>query len=1043
MTSLTIHRSHRLEILADRLARTLRVPMGGVFDEEIVVVPSRGMARWLDFALAERNGACANVQFPFPASFLQRVVDGFFPGAASPFQMDTDSLRWRIFHRLGQPLDGKYSEVRAYLLDGDALKRFQLAGRLAELFSRYAVFRPQWMKSWSTGDGADAWQMDLWHGVSGEVESNWPDALLKAMQSAPSTPLPERVSLFGVGVLPPVLTELFAALSRHTALSLYLIEPTRAYFGSDGAGRRRKDPAQSEAHPLVASMGLLAAEFTDVLIDAAEIHAWHGVVEEERAERGERDTLLHALQEDIVEGVPVEESFEAEEGDRSIQIHSCHSPARELEVLRNVLLESFELLPGLRPRDVLVLCPDLEIYAPLVASIFDETPAIPYSLAERSMRGDVPALAAFSALLDLPGSRAGAPTLFEMLEREPVRRRFGFSEDDLDQMRAWMWESGIRWGLDAEHRRRWGINSNDFNTWERGLKRMLLGVAMGGGEFEGCTPIEGVEGSRCELLGRFLAAVEPLQRLVVADAPRSLEEWKEVLMGAAEVLLPDETPEDLAALSGLRVMLGQMVAREAGEMEKRDVEWPVVRAAVGEALDMGVPVKGFLGGGVTFCTLRPMRSIPARVICLLGMNEGEFPRKTSAPSFDLLAAKRKRGDSSPKDDERHLFLEVLGAVRERLVISYVGQSLRDNKPVPRAAIVSELIDALERTVIFPDGKSAADVLVTQHRLHGFNASYFDGGVPDLFSFSESDVKTARSLQHAARKESPFIVGEPPAAEVPESVTCADLERFFAQPSEFYLRASLGMDVRGPDESSPEKLDDTEPLLTGGLEKYALNQDLVDAALRGGGRSIRTYVERALLPQDQVGVITHEMLREEAERFALRVKNILGAPADVGFVVVRPLSSPLEMVGSVGRLFENGLGHYRMAKVKPKDWIVAWLRHLAAGDRETCLVALDGAWRFGVQPNRDVLLGDLLEVFKQGHARPLPLFPRASWEYAQADPEKAPGKAQAAWSGGYNIEGECYHPAHELLWPDADLNEEFGALATRVFAPLLAAREEVG
>jgi len=312
----------------------------------------------------------------------------------------------------------------------------------------------------------------------------------------------------------------------------------------------------------------------------------------------------------------------------------------------------------------------------------------------------------------------------------------------------------------------------------------------------------------------------------------------------------------------------------------------------------------------------------------------------------------------------------------------------------------------------------------------------------LFNYSEADLKTAQSLLSSYREEAPFISEVPPAAEIPEAVSCAELERFFAQPSVFYLRASLWMDLRGPEESSPEKLDEVEPLLTEGLEKYGLNQDLVDAVLRGGGRTVRAYVESALLPQDMMGAITHEMLNGDAKRFAARVKAILGSPGEHGSVPVHSVPGGLRLQGSVGRLFENGLGFYRMANAKPKDWITAWLRHLAAGDRETYLVALDGAWRFPVQPNRNELLGDLLEIFKGAHLRPLPLFPFASWEYAQAAEDKALGKAFAAWNGNQWVEGECAHPAHELLWSAAALNGEFEKLARRVFGPLLAAREEV-
>jgi exodeoxyribonuclease V gamma subunit len=1029
----------------------------------------------------------------------------------------------------------------------DQRKFVQLAGKIAYLFDQYLIFRPQMTLDWDQGRGGDwqavLWRAvsadcnehhaaALWKkfgallheadggagfqpaaGASSPRSDRGQDARPDRLEACPAS----RLSIFGVSALPPYYLDLFAGLARRCQVNLFLLQPSLEYWGditSPREGERilarqhRSDTEAFQLHlesgnRLLASMGYLGRDFLKLLLDVGD---W--VTDESFTAPGE-DTLLHCIQSDILhlkdrgreeasEPMPPVDGPAPETGapdsdpalrkpvapnDDSIQVHSCHSPLREMEVLHDQMLDWFQRDPSLAPRDIVVMTPDIEIYTPFVQAVFgspeDESCAIPFSVADRGARRQSQIIATFLQLLGLPDTRFGAATVLGLLETPAVRERFGLSELDLGTIREWIEGTNIRWGIDAAHRARLGLPELAGNTWRDGLDRLLLGYAMAGRDgrlLEGILPFDDLEGEAI-VLGHFAEFIERLFALVeTLGQARRLDEWAAALREVADQFFqPSE--ESAVELQTLRDALAALRRQHALSGFHGPLALAAVLERLAPALEEDLQHSGFLSGGVTFCGLKPMRSIPFKIVCLVGMNDGAFPRPTQHLSFDLMAKAPRLGDRSTREDDRYLFLETLLSARQRLYLSYVGQSVRDNSEAPPSVLVSELLDYVEqgfelarpltarepeesvqpstlnveRSKLSVEG-SIRTHLLTRHRLQAFSEEYFKPG-SRLFSYSRENCLASDSVRRARANPPPFLI-RPLSEPGPEfrRVTLDELTAFFANPTKFLLNRRLNIFL--PEEAG--ELDEREPFVLDALDRYQLKQDLLRRAVAGESltESRALAAGAGQLPLGAVGHTDYGRTAAKVERFVERLRAQLPAqaipPLDLELVL-----GEFRVTGRIAGRNATGPLLYRCANLKPKDILRAWLLHLAVHAAQpagatTTLVGEDGLREYSTPPDAQALLKALLDLYWQGLSAPLKFFPNTALAFAEADakgrqkkPSKASKppleKAREAWEGSeYNQRDGEQEEAHiALCFRDADpLDEEFMALARRVFGPIL-------
>ncbi|MCI0419224.1 MAG: exodeoxyribonuclease V subunit gamma, partial [Acidobacteria bacterium] len=776
MPGFNIYLSNRSEILVDALAHAVSSPPLPALEREIIVVQSKGMERWLVQQLSDRFGIWANSEFPFPNSVIQELFGALLGEIPPENPFSPDLLAWRIQRLLpgclGLP---GFESLKNYLADGkQGLKLAQLCYRVADAFDQYTLYRPEIILGWEQGIESH-WQAQLWRKLVGEAGSSHRAAIRqrffeKLRRTTPdASTLPARISIFGISALPAFHLDVFSAIARFLDVHLFLMNPSAEFWAeivsekeqSKWQQRRQREKRQMRlafpanpyfetGHPLLASLGRQGRDFFGILLDRGEGQEWT------HYEDPGEETLLACLQSDILNlRHRGKDGFHKAiaAADTSLQIHSSHGPMREMEVLYDQLLALFDEKPGLLPHDILVMTPDIEAYAPYISAVFggerQERNHIPFSVSDRSARNDSPVVRAFFKLLDLAGSRLAAPAVMDLLDIALVRQRFGIRPEDREQLQHWVEGTRICWGVDGNDRAQHGVPAFAENSWRTGLDRLVLGYALtskGGKMFEGVLPFDDVEGSTSQSLGRFVEFAETL--FVAArdlGPPRTLLGWSESLLAlVSQFLMQDEELEHdfqrlranlryLAALqqtSGYAGLLGLDVVRYVLEGQMKKDEWTA----------------GFLTGGVTFCAMLPMRSIPFKVIALVGMNSKAFPRSSRPVGFDLIASRPRPGDRSLRDEDRYLFLEALLSAREKLYISYVGQSLKDNSEIPPSVIVSELLDVVHQGFrLAPGDGPILDRVCIRHKLQAFSSFYFSG-VPGLFSYSQENLAALKARQ---------------------------------------------------------------------------------------------------------------------------------------------------------------------------------------------------------------------------------------------------------------------------------------------------------
>ena len=788
---LTIHFANRYESLAALLTTALGQHAGGLFTPDELIVPSAAVRRQLTLGLARQHGVCANLRFSYLAQWLWlqagRVLDAVAPvqagasvaPAGSPWQ--PGPLAWRVYTALadsawlaGQP------RLAAYLAQADAVTRLDLAQRVAGLLDQYGTYRPDWLQAWAAGERAlpesspapdEAWQAALWRRLVAELPAELaPAAAASALQHLSLSPaavaaagLPAVAHVFCLPTIAPVHLALLQQLGRWIDLRVYALNPCQEYWFEVVDRRRLSHLAargqaahQEVGHRLLAGWGQQAQAQLAGLVDAcgdAVVDDNHYTPYGTSGTPGAAGTLLTHLQNSVLAMTDLApRSVPLRADDRSIEVHVCHSLTRQLEVLQDTLLTLMAQPDAPAPGEILVVTPDLEAAAPLIDSVFGTAPrdrALPYTVTGQAVsQVNAPARALLAALA-LAGSRCTASTVFGLLQQPVVARRFGLDEDDLAQVQRWLLAGGVHWALDAGHRAALGLPAVARHSLADGLDRLFLGYALPSQAqvpFDSRLPAGAAEGTGALPLGALWRFAELLHQLQTRTAESlSPSAWPPLLDGLIDALLLP-APHELDDAAELRAAVRALAS--GWQTAELDVPLPlaVVQQALTQALDE--PARGGVPTGrITFSSMSSLRSLPYRVVCLIGLDDGAFPSAQRPAEFDLMAQAPRRGDRQRRTDERNLFLDLLLAARDRVHLSYTGRSVRDNAPLPPSVLVSELLETLQ-PALDAEAPAAHAHLVVAHPLQAFDRALFEASADPRLRSHHREYALALSAAQA-------------------------------------------------------------------------------------------------------------------------------------------------------------------------------------------------------------------------------------------------------------------------------------------------------
>jgi exodeoxyribonuclease V gamma subunit len=1089
--ALHLHRAERTDLLADRLGALLADPLPDPFAQELVLVAAPGVERWLSQRLSHvlgsrpgrtpGDGVCAGVAFRSPGSLVAEIT-----GTVDDDPWSPEAMTWPLLEVIDRSLDKPWCRTLAThlghgLRDEEAElrrgRRYAVARRLAGLFASYARQRPRLLADWLDGctpnlDADLAWQRDLWRALVQHTDADPPhvrhEKTVARLRAGP-VDLPARLSLFGHTRLACTEVELLGVLATHHDLHLWLPHPSdelwQALADTRGAVPRAADTSRCAAHhPLLETLGQDLRELQRIL-------PANPATDEYLSTPATSDTLLGWLQSDIAANAVRAAGRTLRPDDRSVQVHSCHGPARQIDVLREVLLGLLQDDPTLEPRDIVVMCPDIETYAPLIVAGFglgetagDSHPAhrLRVRLADRALAQTNPLLAVAAALLDIAGTRATASQVLNLAAAAPIRARFRFSDDDLDTITGWIREANIRWGFDAEDRAPYGLGHIIHNTWRFGLDRILTGVAMSDDSqtwLDTALPLDDVGSDAVELTGRLAEYVARLHHTVERlSGIKPLTEWLEALTEGTSLLTRSDEPWQQAQL---RREFAQVV-EQAGSRSATLLRLPDVRALLSKHLAQRPTRANFRTGTVTVCTMVPMRSVPHRVVCLVGLDDGVFPRLMVPDGDDVLARSPMTGDRDARSEDRQLLLDAVCAATETLVITYTGADAYTGQPHPPAVPLDELLDALDQTTQTP----VRHHIVVEHPLQRFDPKNVTPGalVPGTaFTFDPTTLAAAVSVFGKRRSPKAFI--EKPLPPAPKAdVALVELLDFFKDPVKGFFRAldcTLPWDVNGVGDAMPVQI---EP-----LGEWTVGDRMLRDLLRGMDLEVAMNAEwrRGTLPPLRLGWRKVQSISRTVAQLAGIAKTYQEVDPQAHDVAV-DLGDGRRVTGTVNRVFDTSIVEVTYSKLAAKHLLQGWISLVALaagkpdrtwraicvgrGDKDTVTVRC-----LRTPPDPRALLADLVALFDAGQREPLPLPLRTSYAWAQ---QRYRGKnpvhcARSTWESNNSRNGEGHDKAHVRVWganPRLDVllgpprpgeempgeDTRLGALAARLWLPLLDA-----
>ena len=1060
---------------------------------------------------------CANVAFPSPRRLVREVLQAVPELASALDAWEGPALTRTVVSVVDDHLDEPWMWLLARFIDApnavDALgnsQRLRAARKISGLFTRYARRRPGMVRAWMEGedvgpDGlalpeADVWQARLWRLVRARIATPSlaeliPAALEPIRSGAIDLDLPERIFVYGLTSADPMDVEVYEALASGRDVNLHLLHPSPVLWRdtavladrdgvAGGLGRASDPTAHLPRHPLLRSWAQESRELQLVLASRN-----HTGAPSAGAAGAAGATLLGRLQHDIRTNAipangaaPVGPAY----GDGSVQIHVCYGARRQVEVLRDAILHALAADATLEPRDVVIMTPDLATFAPLLEAVFlgkvgsaetdrgagatgersgeDSLPDLRLRIADRAPASTNPLVRFAATVLDLACDRLEAGTVRELVAMPVVRRLFGFDEETADAIAVVIEDTNVRWGLDADHRARWNAGRVGDHTWRRGLDRALSGVFYADSSVRvvgDIAPLDGAEGQEALPIGLLAQIVDRIVTVrELLGEPRPYSEWGPAIAAAVRLLAAPAWDDQWQWGQLERLLEESFPGVEAGGDDPL-LDPAEARLVVGYwSEDVPSPLH-FRTGDITVCTLVPMRSVPYRVVCLLGMDDQRFPRSSRADGDDLLVDNEIIGDSDRGAEDRQLLLDAVMAAGDHLIVTYSGRDPLTNAEYPPAVPIAELADVLSGMV----GEAGLESLRTHHPLQPFSETNFvpgSLGVPGPWGFDPMQFQGSLAVQHRTGGEAPHLLLPAPEHDVFSEIRLADLGRFLEHPAREFIRTRLGFMIPRQGEIP----DDTVPTELGPLEEWKVTDRFLAGLLSGHPIELLEAHQRAgdNLPPGDLGRAGLDRARQRAvelweaarevgydperhEQFAGAVR--VGGRTVEGVIMADPGASRVDMVTPSRLKGKQRLRAFlQMVFLSAVDPDHCWQglllgRHLRGNKLRSVRI---GPIRGDAERRRqhaERLLSGLVDLYVEGLTTPIPLPCETAFSWQMkvgGDLGSARKQAEKAWETD-RFSPEAKDPANEFLFPflatmSALERSSFPDYARRLWGPIL-------
>ncbi len=1119
---IAIVHGNKLESLVEVVKEWIKTHPLSPLEHETFLIYNNGVGQWLKQYLAQNDvlGIAAGLDVKLPSMFVWEVYRAVLDKIPKEQPLAKHPLTWRLYRLLPELIKKPEFENLAHFLADDEkeIKCHQLAEQLADLFDQYQMYRADWLLDWEQGkdsirDGHNeakllpqeqVWQAKLWREILNDMSedekknasrSSVHDLFLKKIETFtlenPPKNLPKRIIVFGIPTLAQQHIEVLAKISPFCEVILFVTNPCQHYWADiiedkellKAENRRQaKKPSMENvalsdeelhlyANPLLAAWGKQGRDYIRLLDQFDErdkYQHWNWAKDKvdwfDNYAKDENACLLHKLQQTILDLEPIPtEKIKLTQADNSIAFHIAHSPQREVEILHDQLLALFNEKTDekLKPREILVMVPDINKYAPHIHAVFGQIQQndkrfIPYSVTDQQERGHNSLIVATEFLLSLPNSRFTVSQIRWLLEIPAIRNGLEIEESSVPKLCQWIEGAQIRWGLNSEHRKTFGINEGlEANTWKFGLNRMLLGYAVGSGEaFNDIEPYEEIGGLEAQSLGNLCQLIDLLEKYAIKfNQDCSYQEWVTLLNELLSDFFKPDDDKERKTLDSLQSALKKWKAhcKQANLTQSDLLSRNVVCDSWLSSVDEASFQKIFLSGKVNFCTLMPMRSIPFSVICVLGMNDGEFPRQKPPQSFDLmsLSGQYRPGDRSRRQDDQYVFLEALLSARQHFYVSWVGKNVRDNSEIPPSVLISQLRENIERTWEL-ENKKLLDEITLEHPLQPFSKHYLEHNEhPRLFTYSrEWFVKNSGQVTSFNPR---------PENEKTLELKLETLGYFLKQPVKTYCNQTLKFYFNNDSKIS----EDDEPFNFDGLEQYKFKDDLL-SGLKNTPQPSPTFfddkkadlIRKGQSPLGSFAALSFAEISEPVQQAWERYQNHLKSfptefPVSIDFDFKMKDGTKVKLLSDVKNVRKNANNDLALIlivaqklKDKRKNLCQHWINHLALCAKrnefkESHIFGSDAYFVIEHINKEDALnyLEKIVSAWHQNRNTALPIAIETAFEYLST---QNLSKAKAKYEGGFK-QGEIDVDAYlKRLFPTFDelnANGEFETWANELYLPI--------
>lgn len=1096
---LYIHTSNQLEHLAVYFSRITNTPLSNVFAKETVIVQNAGMARWLSMQHADITGISANIEFLFPAEFMWKLLRIVSPDVSEQSQCTPETLSYHIMEELTLHHED-YPELKHYIYHKNKnvndIATWDLSCQLGDIFDQYLFFRSEWIQQWEENPEKhikEDWQARLWIRCVKEKQLvHWQtlqDQFKESIHLINKSDFPKRVTFFSMPALSPGYLDLLGEVAQLTNIYMYMINPCEDIYWGNILSEKTQTKLSSDeqtyaetGNPLLASMGKQGRDFIHQLLDTS--NSQHLSVtpelqdtQQQKAEYLPVKNILQQLQIDIYNLQEPEkiENYNSLNNntlkDNSIRFNACHTAMREVEVLHDQILDALDADNTLTPADIVVMLPDIENYAPYIESIFssiNSSVKLPYSIADRASINAQQLVEAVLKVLKLVDTRFDVESVFEILDYEEVRTQFELDEANTKKCRKLALATNTRWGIDRHYRKKNNLPDTQEHTWKYALDGLLLGYAFGestsGDQLfstnnDSDLPLFShniIEGNDALILASFKQFTDVL--FAISDwhnSSASVDSW----LTKTKVLISQLFPESSDITILLKALNGVKQTTELTEFSE-EISFSVFFKILQSTLLNISGSERFLGHGITFCAMVPMRSIPFRLIALMGMNDGEFPRQNKRYSFDRLGDKPRRGDRSRRDEDRYLFLESILAARSRLIISYIGQSVKDNTEIPPSILVSELLDTLS---IYSD--SPMKEWITRHPLQAFSPRYFNESLnslnnnidsdsdsdnddsndtPPLFSYAKEYTELNKTIEIPSQ-----IFIDKRLEELEDDykkISINELIRFYQSPARAFLKTRFAIQTYDEDISLPIR----EPFELEFFKDKEIRKIILAQSESERDQMTLTRA-KGLLPYGEIG---EGVFKKEAQI----IENFKGQLPEVIYLDNLSFSlsfDAFQLSGELAYLSETGRIIQQVSKPYFPDYINLWIHHLILNtvvsdniNHYTTFYSPDSSFTFSPVKDAQEQLSQLLVHYWEGLHFPSKFFPKSGLSlYAKGGAEANTKQAITTWHGSTQLAGEKTKFEHWLLYRTTEMNEqnipqEFLEISQLFFGSLFLHLEEI-